>query len=90
MCSLLGYCNLYPYLIDHSLILDWVLWKDLSKFNSEEVIYMIMNRLSIYAYFMALTNPYTTSIVAKTFIENVYKLHDLLAIIVNDWDTMFF
>lgn len=45
---------------------------------------MIVNRFSIYTCFMALTNPYTTSIVAKTFIDNVYKLHDLLAIIVND------
>lgn len=84
MCSLLGYCNIYPYLMNHSLILDWVLWKDLSKFNSKEVIFIIVNRFSKYAYFMALTNPYTTSIVAKTFMDNVYKLHDLFAIIVND------
>lgn len=70
--------------MDRSLILDWVLWKDLSKFNSKEVVFMIVNRLSKYTYFMALTNPYTTSIVAKTFMDNVYKLHDLLAIIVND------
>jgi len=46
-----------------SLILDWVLCEDLSKFNSKEVIFMIVNRLSKYAYF--------TFIVAKTFMDNV-------------------
>jgi hypothetical protein len=38
---------------------------------------------------MSLNHPYSAPIVAKIFMDNVYKLHDLLTSIVSDRDTMF-
>lgn len=47
----------------------------LPKSEGKEGILVVVDRLSKYAHFLALTHPYTTSSVAKAFMKKIYKLH---------------
>ena len=62
----------------------------LSKSEGKEVILVVVDRFSKYAHCMALSHPYSASGVAKTFMQNVYKLHGLPASITSDRDPVFF
>ena len=61
----------------------------LPKSEGKKVIFVVVDRLSKYAHFMALTHPYSATTVAKTFMDSVYKLHGMPATIVSDHDTIF-
>jgi len=61
----------------------------LPKSEGREVIFVVVDRFSKYAHFMAIPHPYTACSVARVFLDNVYKLHGFLAIIVSDRDTVF-
>jgi hypothetical protein len=61
----------------------------LPKSDGKEVILMVVDCLSKYVHFKALTHPYTATLVAEAFIDNVYKLHGFPATIVSDRDTVF-
>jgi hypothetical protein len=62
----------------------------LPKSEGKDVIMVVVDRFSKYAHFMSLSHPYTAPIVAKVFMDNVYKLHGLPASIVSDRDPIFF
>ncbi|GJZ04992.1 retrotransposable element Tf2 [Tanacetum coccineum] len=55
----------------------------------EDVILVVVDRLSKYSYSMALSHPFTASQVAQLFLDNVYKLHDLPGNIMSDRDKIF-
>ena len=59
--------------------------------NSEgkSVIMVIADRLTKYAHFCALSQPFKASIVATAFMETVPKLHGNPKIIVSDRDHIF-
>jgi hypothetical protein len=57
--------------------------------NGNEVIFIVVDRFSKNALFMALTHPYTAITTARVFMDNVYKLYDLPATIVSDKDSVF-
>jgi hypothetical protein len=61
----------------------------LPKSEGNEVIFVVVDRFSKYAHLMALAHPYFAITVAKVFMENVYKLHEMLATIVSDRDNIF-
>jgi hypothetical protein len=61
----------------------------LPKSKGNEVIFVVVDRFSKYAHLMALAHPYFAITVAKVFMENVYKLHEMLATIVSDRDNIF-
>ena len=50
---------------------------------------VVVDRFSKYAHCMALSHPYSAPMVAKVFMENVYKLHGLPASITSDRDPVF-
>ena len=61
----------------------------LPKSEGKDVIFVVVDRFSKYAYFMALSHPYSATTVAKTFMESVYKLYGMPATIVSDRDSIF-
>lgn len=54
-----------------------------------EVIFVMVDRLTKYSHFMALSHPYSAATVAQTFIDNIYRLHGLPSTIMNDRDPVF-
>ena len=61
----------------------------LPKSKGHNVIMVIVDHLTKYAHFIALSHPFTTSIVAKVFFENIQNLHGTPKVIVNDCDPIF-
>ncbi|GJZ95231.1 ty3-gypsy retrotransposon protein [Tanacetum coccineum] len=61
----------------------------LPKSQGKDFILVMVDRLSKYSYFMALSHPYTASQVAQLFLDNIYKLHGLPENIVSDRDNVF-
>jgi transposase InsO family protein len=61
----------------------------LPKSASKNVILVVVDRLTKYSQFIALTHPFTTQIVAQLLLDNVFKLHGSLVNIVTDQDRIF-
>ena len=55
----------------------------------KSVIFVVVDRLTKAAHFMALAHPYTAMSVAQVFMDNVFKLHGCPKSIVSDRDTVF-
>ena len=62
---------------------------DLPKSKGKSVIMVIVDRLTKYTHFCALSHPFKASIVATAFMETVQKLHGSPKIIVSDRDPIF-
>ena len=58
----------------------------LPKSEGKSVIMVVVDRLTKYAHFCALSHPFKASIVATTFMETIQKLHGNPKIIVSDRD----
>ena len=73
------------------------IWKDISmdfiiglpKSGNKSVIMVVVDFLSKYVHFCALQHPFTTSIVAQIFMDQVFKLHGMPHSIVSDRDPNF-
>lgn len=61
----------------------------LPKSKSYEVIWVIVDRLSRYGHFVALTHPITAKGLAYIFFDNIYKLHGMLDFIISDRVNLF-
>jgi hypothetical protein len=61
----------------------------LPKSEGKSVIMVIVDRLTKYAHFCALSNPFKYSIFSTAFMEIVQKLHGIPKIIVSDRDPIF-
>lgn len=57
---------------------------DLPMSDSKEKIFVVVDRLTKYAHFMAIKKTNSTKQIAKVFCKNIYKLHGLLKVIVSD------
>ena len=57
--------------------------------NKQNVILVIVVRLTKYVHFFSLAHPYTAVKVASLFMQNIFKLHGLPSSIVSDRDTTF-
>jgi hypothetical protein len=73
------------------------IWRDISmyfivglpKLGNKSVIMVIVEHLSKHAHFCSLQHPFTTSIVAQIFMDQVFKLHGMSHSIVSNQDTTF-
>jgi hypothetical protein len=61
----------------------------LPKSKGKSVIMVIVDRITKYTHFCALSHPFKASTVATTFMETVQKLHGSPKIIVSDRDPIF-
>nr|GEV51946.1 retrotransposable element Tf2 [Tanacetum cinerariifolium] len=76
-----------PTLLWSEISMDFV--KGLSNSGGKTIIMVVVDKLSKYSHFMALSHPFTAIQVAQLFLDNVYKLHDLPKIIVSDRNKIF-
>jgi hypothetical protein len=61
----------------------------LPKSCNKLVIMVVVDHLSKYAHLCVLQHPFTTSIVAQSFIDNIFKLHCMTHSIVSNHDPTF-
>lgn len=61
----------------------------LPKSEGKDVIWVIVDRLTKYAHFIALSHPYTAEKLANIYIKQIYKLHGAPKSIVSDRDVAF-
>jgi hypothetical protein len=61
----------------------------LPRSGSANCIFVVVDKFSKYGHFIPLLHPYTAATVAHSFIDNVYKLHGLPAVIISDRDPVF-
>lgn len=69
------------------ITMDFV--EGLSRSNGKDVILVVVDRLTKYAHFIAMSHPYSVEDVVQAFMENIHKLHGMLVAIVTDRDRIF-
>ncbi|KAD5318298.1 hypothetical protein E3N88_18244 [Mikania micrantha] len=57
--------------------------------QSKDTIFVVVDRLTKFAHFMALKHPYTAKQVAQVFMDTVFKMHGCPSSIVSDRDPLF-
>ncbi|WOG95792.1 hypothetical protein DCAR_0415120 [Daucus carota subsp. sativus] len=70
-----------------TISLDFI--EGLPKSAGKEVILVIVDKLTKYAHFVAISHPYTAVIVAQKVLDTVVKLHGPPKCIISDRDTVF-
>ncbi|GJS76443.1 retrotransposable element Tf2 [Tanacetum coccineum] len=86
----------YPGLLQPLPILKLV-WAEISmdfieglhSSNGKTIIFVVMDRLNKYAYFVPLSHTFTDAQIGQVFLDNVYKLYGLPKVIVSDRDKVF-
>ena len=61
----------------------------LPKFEGKSVIMVVVDRLTKYAHFCALSHPFKASTVATTFMDTIQKPHGNSRVIVSNRDPIF-
>lgn len=61
----------------------------LPKTQGKDCIYMVVNRLTKYTHFFAISREYKASQVVELFFKDIFRLHGLPKNIVSDWDSWF-
>lgn len=70
-----------------SIAMDFI--EQLTRSKGKDTIWVVVDRLSKYAHFVALSHPFSAAELAQMFFDNIYKLHGAPANIVSDKDPLF-
>lgn len=62
---------------------------DLPLSRGKDVTLVVVDRLTKYAHFLALSHPYTVQMVVEIFMDNIHKLHGMPTAIITDRDRIF-
>lgn len=57
--------------------------------HSKNCVMVVVDKFSKFSHFIALKHPFTALMVAKEFLQQVYKLHGMPLAIVSDRDRVF-
>ena len=76
-----------PKRIWQHITMDFI--EGLPNSNAKQVICVVVDKLSKVAHLLALSHPYTTTEVAQSFLDNVFKLHGFPDSITSDKDAIF-
>lgn len=57
--------------------------------QGKTVIWVVVDRLSKYAHFLAIAHPDSASMIAQMFVDHIFKLHGMPNSIVSDRDPVF-
>ncbi|KAJ0624009.1 putative nucleotidyltransferase, Ribonuclease H [Helianthus annuus] len=76
-----------PQSIFSDISMDFI--SGLPKVQSKDTILVVVDRMTKYGHFLALKHPFTAVEVAKTFMDNIFKLHGCPSTIVSDRDPVF-
>lgn len=57
--------------------------------RGKDVIFVVVDRLTKYAHFLALSHPYVVEQVVEDFLDNIHKLHGMPNAIITDRDRIF-
>jgi hypothetical protein len=57
--------------------------------GSANAILVVVDKYSKYAHFIALRHPFTAALVARVFMEQIYRLHGLPFATISDRDRVF-
>lgn len=96
-CQAAKHENVAPPGLLQPLPIPSEVWTDISmdfitglpKSAGKDVIFVVVDRLSKYSNFMAISHPYTAASLAQTYLDNVLKLHGWPRSIVCDRDPVF-
>ena len=85
VCQHAKHSNTHPAFLLQPLPLPQGVWMDLSmdfieglpRSQGYSVIFVVVDRLTKYAHFMAVKHPYTVASIAQLFMDNVVRLHGL-------------
>ncbi|KAL4587069.1 hypothetical protein LXL04_011719 [Taraxacum kok-saghyz] len=97
VCQQTKYSTQQPYGLLQSLPVPNQVWEDISMdfitqlppSGGKTAIWVIVDRLSKYAHFIALPPHYTAPSLAIIFLQHIYRLHGLPKTIVSDRDPIF-
>jgi len=76
-----------PSQVWEEISLDFV--DGLPSSTGKTTVMVVVDRLTKYAHFIALTHPYTAKKVAEVFVSNIVRLHGMPTAIVSDRDPIF-
>lgn len=76
-----------PCQVWDDITLDFIEWLPTS--HGKDTILVVVDRLSKYAHFLTLTNPFTAKGVVEKFVEGIIKLQGLPKSIISDLDLVF-
>jgi len=79
---------LIPYTPFIDISMNFV--EGLPKSERKDVIMLVVDRFNKYTHFISLNHMYLAPIIAKLFMDNLYKLYGLPVSIVNDRHPVFF
>ena len=76
-----------PCQVWEDISLDFI--EGLPSSHGKDSILVVVNRLSKYAHFVALSHPFSAKTVAEQFVEHIVKLHGMPKSIISDRDPIF-